>query len=213
MEKVVSLQNFVHPLHTNLADGPGGPMHIIGQLIHDPWYTNQELRLRNKSRHDNRGEPVLVPDFDVRESDDYYFLEGEFAGIASKDNLNIEWVGHRTLLIEATINKVDEEAEWGIHLQSSPKTVEIEGSVAGNSETEQHENHNKQQSEKRMHGKDLRVWVNERHTGVLRKSFTFPYDVNSEHMRAKLTNGLLKILVPKLKAEEAEPSRRIHIEE
>ena len=207
----MSLQNLVHPLHTNLADGTNRPMHVIGQLINDPWYTNHQLRLRSNSHHDSHGEPMIAPDFDLRESDGYYFLEGELAGIASKDDLNIEWVGRRTLLIEATVNKVDEEAEWGIHLQSSPlspRTVEIEGAEARNSgEPERHESHNKHQREKRIHGKALRVLMNERHTGALQKSFTFPCDINAEQMRAKLTNGLVRILVPKLKVDEAEPLR------
>ena len=210
MDKIMTLQNIVHPLHTNLSDGPNGPMHIIGQLINDPWYTNHALRLRSSSHHDSHGEPT-APDFDVCESDNYYFLEGELAGIASKDDLKIEWIGRRTLLIEATVNKVDEEVEWGVHLQSHPRAVDIEGTEAGNSG--ERESHSKHQSEKRIHGKALRVWMNERRTGDLRKSFTFPCDVNADHMRARLTNGLVKILVPKLKAEEAEPPRRVHIEE
>jgi len=210
MEKIMSLQNIVHPLHTNLADDTNRPMHIIGQLINDPWFTNQGLRLHSGSHHDNRGEPILAPDFDVRESNGYYFLEGELAGIASKDKLSIEWVGRRTLLIEATVDKVDEEAEWGVRLQSSPEGTEARNS----SDPERHESHSgKHQSEKRMHGKPLRVWMNERHTGALQKSFTFPCDVDAEHMRAKLTNGLVKILVPKLNAEKVEHSRRICIEE
>ena len=210
MDRIISLQNIVHPLHTSLTSGTNRPMHIIGQLVNDPWFTNHELRLRSGSHHDNRGEPLLAPDFDVRESDGYYFLEGEFAGIASKDDLNVEWVGRRTLLIEATINKVDEEAEWGIHLPgSSPRTVEIEEAEARNSGELEH----KHRSEKRIHGKELRVWMSERHTGALQKSFTFPVDVNADHMRARLTNGLVKILVPKLNAEKAEPSKRIRIEE
>lgn len=211
MEKIMTLQNIMHPLHTNLGDG----VHIISQLINDRWNPNHEHRSRSRgSHHDGHGETTQVPDFDVRESDGYYFLEGEFAGIASKDDLNIEWVGHRTLLIEATVNKVDEEAEWGIRLQSSSKAAEIEGPSAGNpDEPERSESQSKHRSETLMHGRGLRVWMNERHTGSLRKSFTFPYDLDSEHMRARLTNGLVKILVPKLKVEAPEPSRRVHIEE
>jgi HSP20 family molecular chaperone IbpA len=207
MEKIVSLQNLVHPLHTNLTGTTNRPMHIIGQLVNDPWYTNHEFRLRNGSHHD--GEPIMAPDFDVRESDGYYFLEGEFAGIASKDDLNIEWVGRRMLLIEATVNKVNEEAEWGIHLPSSSRTIEIEEAVARDSGELERKHH----KEKRMRGKALRVWMNERHTGVLQKSFTFPCDVNADQMRARLTNGLVKILIPKFKAEKIEPSKQICVEE
>jgi HSP20 family molecular chaperone IbpA len=205
MDKIVSLQSYVHPLHTNLTGGDNKPMHIIHQLVNDPWYANHEFRLRSGSHHDR--EPMMAPDFDVRESDGYYFLEGEFAGIASKDDLKIEWVRSRMLLIEATVNKVDEEAEWGIHLPRSSRTEEVEETEARDSGERKHH------KEKHMHGKPLRVWMSERHTGVLQKSFTFPSDVNADGMRARLTNGLVKILVPKFKAEKSEHSKQIHVEE
>ena len=205
----MSLQNLVHPLHANLADLTSGPMHIIGQVVNDPWYTNHELRLRNRSRHDNHDEPAQAPDFDARESDNYFFLEGELAGIASKEDLNIEWIGHRTLLVEAIIPKVDEEAEWEIQLQTDLRKVRIEGEPG---ELERPEINSSLKSGNHTHRKALRVWMNERHTGALQKSFTFPCDVDTQQMRARLTNGLVKILVPKLDVKEHKQPRRIDVE-
>ena len=40
--------------------------------------------------------------------------------------------------------------------------------------------------------------LNERQIGDCQRSFTFPTEVDSDGMEASLTNGLLRIVVPKL---------------
>ena len=49
----------------------------------------------------------------------------------------------------------------------------------------------------------FRVWLNERHTGALqRRRFTFPHVVDPETVKARLSRGLLKILVPKARKKD-----------
>jgi HSP20 family molecular chaperone IbpA len=59
----------------------------------------------------------------------------------------------------------------------------------------------------------LREWLSDRHTGELQRSFTFPHDVDTENLKARLSNGLLKILATKLRGNEREPRKRIEIED
>jgi len=210
----MTIQSLVHPLHSNLADISGNPMHIIGQLINDPYYTSHALRLFDGTRRDNHSNLSVAPDFDVRESEDYFFLEGELAGIASSKDVSIQWVGRQILLVNATVNEVDVEAEWGIHLPSNSKTVEIETSDTKDvHESAPHERQRHRRGDKDEHKRGLKVWMNERHKGHLQKSFSFPCDVDTEHMRAKLTNGLLKMIVPKQKTRVVESAGRVKIEE
>jgi HSP20 family protein len=200
MDRVVSLSNLIHPQHTNLADVSSRPMHVIGQLINDPWFTIDELRRRHKASGEKGEHQSFTPNFDVRESADYYFLEGEFPGVASKSDIHIEWVGHRTLSIEAMVSTVDEEAEWGISLRSTYHKSD-RGSENGDGPRQQQKS------------KKVRELLTGRHTGELERSFTFPHDVDTENLKARLSNGLLKILATKLKSEEHESRKRIEIED
>jgi HSP20 family molecular chaperone IbpA len=218
MNSLLTLQNLVHPVHTTIGDSPSssnrssGPLHIIGQLINDPWYTSDELRRRFRHGvHDDSREDThaVAPDFDARESADYYFLEGEFPGVSDKADVRIEWVGRRTLLVEADVRKVNEEEEWDIDLSpaSTYHTERADVEAGRSGEDEKGSNRRKSRSE------GVRFWLNERHTGVLQRSFTFPDDVDRDKMRARLRDGLVKILVPKVRGEERVESRRVIIED
>lgn len=239
MNSLLTLQNLVHPLHTNIGgadtdrsdhstSSTSRPLHIIGQLINDPWYTSEELRRRfRRGSESTRWEDIraVAPDFDVRESEGHYFLEGEFPGVRDKEDVRIEWVGRRTLVIEAEVRRVDEEAEWGIDLghghQGGEASRTGEGGEAdveaqrekGEEQKEKHGEDSRHRHDRKKRREGLRFWLSERHTGVLQRSFTFPHDVDTESMRARLRDGLVKILVPKVRAEEREPPRRVYIED
>jgi len=148
---------------------------------------------------------MTAPNFDVRESANYYFLEGEFPGIGSKSDIHIEWVGHRTLVVEARVAKLDEEAEWSISHGRSDNKSDKEGSGVA-TENGYGFGHERK-------GKELRELLHDRHRGKLQRSFTFPYKVDAENLKARLSNGLLKMLVTKSTPEEGEPRKRIEIED
>jgi len=204
--------NPFHPPHINLSDGKTRPIHsihTIGQLINDPWYTIDELKRRHDANvpshggHHHGESLMFAPNFDVRESANYYFLEGEFPGIANKSDIHIEWVGHQTLVIEAKVAPLDEEAEWAISHDVAHNISSKEGSgVAA-------ENGDRSMHGKR--GKELRGLLSGRHLGELHRSFSFPHKVEEETLKARLSSGLLKILVTKVGSEGVQ-RRRIEIE-
>jgi len=213
MDSRFSFSNLIHPQHINLSDGknrPMHPIHTINQLISDPWYTIEELKRRHSANvpshgYHHQGEDVMfAPNFDVRESASYYFLEGEFPGIANKSDIHIEWVGHQTLVIEARVPPLDEDAEWAISHGGPGDKLSKDGSAvpAKNGDRSKHE-------ERR---KELRTLLSGRHLGELQRSFTFPHKVDEENMRARLCSGLLKILVTKL-GSEGEPRKTVEIED
>ncbi|KAF2493846.1 hypothetical protein BU16DRAFT_428057, partial [Lophium mytilinum] len=102
------------------------------------------------------------PDFDVRETERAYFLEGEFPGIRDQRAIRLEWVDRRTLAIEARLERRKMEIEAGKGQQWP-----------------------------------VREWLAERRVGHYQRTFTFPGDVDAVGVRARLGQGLLRILVPK----------------
>ena len=52
--------------------------------------------------------------------------------------------------------------------------------------------------------------LNERHLGEFMRSFTFPMEVDSDGVKANLSNGLLRIVVPK-KVDAGTETKRIDI--
>jgi hypothetical protein len=104
------------------------PIHTINQLISDPWYTIEELKRRHSANvpshgHHHQGEDVMfAPNFDVRESASYYFLEGElqrsftFPHKVDEENMRARLSSG---LLKILVTKLGSEGE-------PRKTVEIE---------------------------------------------------------------------------------------
>ncbi|KAF2471030.1 HSP20-like chaperone, partial [Lindgomyces ingoldianus] len=128
----------------------------------------------SRSGHRHNHHNILAPDFDVRETERAYFLEGEFPGIRDRESVRLEWVDCRTLAIEAKIVRVELENEWG-----GLKLAEAEGQKGA--------------------APVVREWLSERRVGHYQRTFTFPADVEAGGVRARLGQGLLRILVPKLR--------------
>jgi HSP20 family molecular chaperone IbpA len=133
--------NLTHPIHTNIFESGQG-FKFISQLIDDPWYSSHiQRRFHHK-------ETLTTPDFDVRETADTYFLEGNFAGIVSTNDIKMEWVGGRTLVIDAKVPKLDLKEAWGVdvstpvpehddHENEGNSSVGIQDQSSGPQETQQ----------------------------------------------------------------------------
>lgn len=212
-----------HPVHTNIFEPTQG-IRLLNNLVDDPWYTTHINR-----KYKNR-EGIITPDFDVIESPKCYFLEGNFAGVGNKDDIKIEWVGNRTLVIEADVEREDLELVWGIQLGEDE--AELKDEVKSDEPDHLWEEKNgvglkkkkaspkekptattgKEPEEKKVH--HCRTWLSERHLGPMQRSFTFPRDIAADGLRAKLRNGILMIMVPKVAVDEKDESRkRIVIED
>jgi HSP20 family protein len=189
-----------HPVHTNFFDATQG-IRYLHNIVDDPWY-NSHLSNKLKTR-----EGVTTPDFDAAETNIAYFLQGDFAGVASKDDIKIEWVGNRTLVIEATVEGVNLAELWGVPLSDiDTGNGDSQNGDSDHLQEKGHKNGAKQHA--------VRTWLSERGLGPMQRSFTFPRDVDAENLRAKLRNGVLLIMVPKMTSETAEESRkRVLIEE
>ena len=161
------------------------------------------------------------PSFDVRESDFAFFLEGEFPGVGRKEDIVIEKLGQRTLLVQTTNSRFDIDAEWNPHgsvalasgnaeaqQQHGPKAITP---AVSNTQDESGDRRARQHSGERDE-ECYEVRLAERRVGYLVRSFTFPSPVNIDALKARLRHGLLLMMIPKV-MEAREDSRRIHIED
>ncbi|KAL9616906.1 MAG: hypothetical protein Q9160_008254 [Pyrenula sp. 1 TL-2023] len=167
----------------------------------------------------------FAPRFDVRELEDGYHLDGELPGVDQKD-IQIEFTDPHTLVIKGrTVREVSNT--------NSPAAIEDVTHVSGAIESGSEKSHQptvedetpaststpapeaqpstevaKTQSEIQPQP-EHKYWVSERSVGEFYRTFSFPIRVNQDAVKASLKNGILSVIVPKMKAQE---SRRINIE-
>jgi HSP20 family protein len=208
--------------HTNSANHVGlhEPIKIFGQLL--------RVSHLQTSRRATRTEP-LVPDFDLRESAQAYYLEGEFPGLGAKDVIKLRWLDGRILVVEAEVVKTNLGAEWGemdrflertenVSKKVYQKPLSGEGNKQGKPGKDANEGLNdankvKHQTDTQPVPKQpaLRNWLSERRCGNFHRYFTFPHPVDFESVKAKLSHGLLRVRVPKIDPTKLD-HRDIHIE-
>jgi HSP20 family molecular chaperone IbpA len=101
-----------------------------------------------------------------------YFADIEIPGVENKEIITVQWTTPHTLLIEATISRLQVE-DWDAR--------------ADGAKTES--------GDKRNEGV---TWItSERRIGKLVRILMFPTDVDMRALQAKLVAGLLRIKVPK----------------
>lgn len=233
------------------------PLRFLGQVIDDGHFLHGPHHHSGSGRvgHGGRHRDLLAPDFDVRETPAAYFLEGEFPGVASREDVRLEWVDARTLAIDAKVAKLDISSEWGDSFKpaqaASLQTPQPSVGESGNAEmvdvtgtsgpppppslqhkTEEGEG-NEEVGESSTAGaaavasvqkqggiiptasgtseeqknSQMREWLSERRIGHYQRTFTFPTEVDVAGVRAKLGQGLLRVLVPKMKVTEIKTKR------
>jgi HSP20 family molecular chaperone IbpA len=135
------------------------------------------------------------PNFDVRETESSFVLEGELPGLHDKSKLSIEFTDSQTLFIKGRLEKPRHFAE-AEHEPSSPRSLK----PTVHDETEEPAGEEKgkelQQQGKKKEQK-TKVWISERTAGEFQRSFTFPINIDQDQVTAQLDYGILKIVIPK----------------
>jgi len=194
-----NLQNFVE-----LYD----PVKLWKKALHDP---RAILEGKRGIRHD-----AYCPDFDLRETAEAYFLEGEFPGISSHEAIKLNWLDGSTLHVEGCICKIDLEKEWGIASATTVNPAEhtLDPAKPTNGEWEEVAVTNREDETVKIHiVKDsARAWLNERRTGLYRRTFSFRNVVDTDGIQARIRQGLLRVMVPKTDKSRL-TSKRIDIKD
>jgi len=219
------LNTFLNPSHVTVGlHSPGerpslrSVVDYLGSIDYDT--------LRSAHRHHGHSEAeesVAFPNFDIRETADAYFLEGEFPGIRDPNSIFIERLGTRGLLVEARSTKLDLEKEWGVKVKAGghygeasrdhgtgygrrsskspdrhPVAVSSGESRSSPSEEHRHSVSFKEPSGPTTEKEDrIQEWLSERNIGCLQRSFSFPQNIDYDRLEARLQDGLLRIKLPK----------------
>jgi len=174
--------------------------------------------LRNFERMSNssasRGFEYWAPYFDVKETEDAYKLEGELPGVQQKD-ISIEFADNNTLTIRGHTENVNEEGKnvdgrnIDDALDTDAKTkLDQNGVTKENNELSTTEQNRKSQADQANRST---YWVRERSVGDFQRSFSFPNNIDQEHVKACLQNGVLSVNIPKMAPTKRKP-RKIEVE-
>ncbi|KAM5529890.1 30 kDa heat shock protein [Fusarium oxysporum f. sp. phaseoli] len=164
------------------------------------------------------GTPSWQPKFDVRETGKAYELHGELPGI-NKEDVHIEFTEPQSMLISGRTERT--------YTAGTPPAGLIEGTSRGGAITEGGDESKKasageeksasrdagtETTEKEMpetkKSDKAKYWLSERSVGEFSRSFNFPTQVDQDSVTANFKDGILNILVPKVKKHE---SKRIAI--
>lgn len=123
MSSGISFKSLFHPSHVTVgANSPGHRPSFQSFLdyLSDPYLSpslpkDAHWPAQGHSQGDGHIR-ISSPSFDIRETDDAYYLEGEFPGVRDPNAIFIERLGSRALLIEARATKLDLKQEWGVEL-------------------------------------------------------------------------------------------------
>lgn len=140
------------------------------------------------------------PKFDIKETAGAYELHGELPGIEQKE-IDIEFVDNNNLVIKGHTEREykssnDENDEGG----KAAHQATLEGEKADekpSTAVAKNEGSVEKHKEQPAH----RYWVSERSVGEFQRTFSFPGKVDRDAVKASLKNGILSVVVPKLKKE------------
>jgi len=139
---------------------------------------------------------TFSPNFDVRETESAYILEGELPGFHDKSKLNIEFTDPQTLFIKGRLEKSRSATEAESHQESHKARVEDASDEQGKEKRKQEVEGKGTDTEVKKESKP-KLWVSERTSGEFQRSFTFPINIDQEGVKASLEHGLLSVVVPK----------------
>lgn len=166
----------------------------------------------------------FAPKFDIYETETAYVLEGDLPGL-EKQNLNIEFTDHVTLLIKGRTEKsytstTPSESSATIGTPDTSRSPSPDRSLKATVEDENEAESSRKPAEApakplvvaAAEGKKSefrrRQWVSERSAGEFQRTFRFPAGIDQDAVTAGLEHGVLKVVVPK----KAPVTRNIQIQ-
>lgn len=171
-----------------------------------------------QNKHHYRGSNVMksfTPKFDVKEAGEAYELHGELPGVEQKD-IEVEFTDSQTLVIRGRTERSYTSGTPPADFAEAPKTSgTIEGEKSHKAtvededmaETEVSKTSNEdaivEKKDEKYSEQKEKYWVSERSIGEFSRSFTFPVRVDADQVQASMKNGILSIVVPKAKKEQA----------
>lgn len=152
----------------------------------------------------NRSLRAFSPNFDVYETAEAYYLEGELPGLSDKNAIDIEFADDRNMMIRGRISrsapKTTSEQPVEEKRRSLNPTVEDTDDEDDLGYSVVHHEEKGKQVEKSVQEEqkeERKIWLSERTFGAFQRSFSFPTPVDLDKTQATLEAGVLRIMVPK----------------
>ena len=198
-------------------------------ISHEPSYSFTPLFRLLDDFHEysssSGGRKTLNPRFDARELESAYELHGELPGVDQK-NIEIEFNDTQTITIRGRLERT--------YSSGTPPAGFVEGGKIGGAITQGGESNNfhkasvedeednekgkiggptgeeqkQERKDEQQQDKRGKLWVSERSVGEFVRSFNFPSRVDHNNVKAHMKDGILTIVIPKIKKQE---SRKITI--
>lgn len=148
---------------------------------------------------------TFTPKFDVKEVADSYELHGELPGIDQK-NIEIEFTDSSTLTISGHSERTYTEGQPPRSVLDSKDSSDINPSVTHTESTSASQNSLKKQDntsgdQSLTEDSGEKYWVMERSVGEFSRSFSFPTQIDEDNVTATMSNGILRVNVPKVKKQ------------
>ncbi|KAH7137698.1 HSP20-like chaperone [Dactylonectria macrodidyma] len=145
------------------------------------------------------------PKFDVCETRQAYELHGELPGI-DKKAVHIEFTEPQTMVIRG---KLERTYTSGHPPAGFIEGATMRGAIVGDDEEPDTSQPAQRTEESDKKGDDkTKYWLAERSVGEFSRTFSFPSQVDQDSVSAKFQDGILSVVIPKVKKHE---SRRIHV--
>jgi HSP20 family molecular chaperone IbpA len=162
----------------------------------DPIYAMFKTFLDYHISHNRSSEQRCAPNFDVRETSDTYYLEGEFPGVVKKSDITLHWLDTHTLVIEAWVTEANPYRNWSdFTTQANIQALEGRSSTQGRIVEIDSITGEEQWG---VSSSEMTNWLGERKIGKFQRLFSFPHEIDIENTSARLEDGLLYMRVPKL---------------
>lgn len=138
---------------------------------------------------------MLSPRIDTQESTKNFYIDVELPGLESEDKITLRWIGSRTLLVKAAVERKGTPEDEVAPKEGSVGPPQRDAAAAA----QKPEADNKAQIKSSADEKTPAVYLTlgERHIGLYGRAFDFPVNVDREKTTAELKAGVLRITVPK----------------
>jgi len=208
---------------TFVANDPTS-FHPLFRLLDDFDSYNRGSTTSNNHNHHHRGGHVMksfAPKFDVKEAVDSFELHGELPGV-DQSNVEIEFTDSQTLVVKGRTERsytsgtppagfiestktagAISDGEANKDSSAHQPTVEDEDTANGSTTKTSAEGTEVAKKDAAPAEPQEKFWVSERSVGEFSRSFTFPVRVDSDQVKASMKNGILSIIVPKAKKDQA----------
>lgn len=152
-------------------------------------FENTRHKIGDYLRSFHVAKPWQIPNADVRETKNKFFIDLELPGIETTEKLKLKWTNSRTLLLEATAHRPSLPADE-LPASQEGTTKDVKTTEATDTTVEPDESHG------------CHLILSERWFGSLTRAFHFPVDIDQDALKATLKAGLLHLIVPKLEIQQ-----------